>query len=94
MTQALPSAPLEMSPLRRMAYRWLSLPWLRRRAIAQALRLETYGEGDELPDVERERLVIQRAQERGQLAALWDAAEAAHADRVPPANPFAPEAKQ
>ena len=65
-----------------------------RRAIAQALRLETYGEGDELPDVERERLVIQRAQERGQLAALWDAAEAAHADRVPPANPFAPEAKQ
>ena len=88
--QALPSAPLRMSPLRRLTYRWLSLPYISRRRIAQDMHLEAVGEADELPDTQHEGRVLRRAQERGQLAALWDVVEARHADRVPPPNPFAP----
>jgi len=88
--QALPSAPLRMSPLRRLTYRWLSLSYISRRRIAQDMQLEVPGEADELPDTQHEGRVLRRAQERGQLAALWDVVEARHADREPPANPFAP----
>ena len=88
--QALPSAPLRMSPLRRLTYRWLSLPYVSRRRIAQDMGLEVPGEADALPDVQHEGLILRRAQERDELAALWDAVELRHNDRVPPPNPFAP----
>lgn len=78
-----------MTPLRRLTYRWLSLPYITRRRIAQDMRLETVGEADDLPDTQHEGQVLRRAQERTLLARLWDAVEASHNDRVPPANPFA-----
>ena len=36
-----------MSPLRRLTYRWLSLPYISRRRIAQDMGLEVPGEADE-----------------------------------------------
>mgnify|MGYP000281710632 CR=1 FL=1 len=59
-----------MTPLRRLVYRFLSLSYLQRLAVAHKLKL--VADADEaLSDVERYRQILVRAKERGQLVELW-----------------------
>ena len=75
-----------MDPLRRLAYRFLSLSFEKRLLVAQSLGLLDIDDRD-VGETERGRRFFARAQERGLLSALWKEVEAQHgsADLV---NPF------
>ena len=75
-----------MTPLRRLAYRYLSLPYLVRIKVAQDLGL--LAADDQVADeIAWQRLVIERAKDRGLLSALWVASSEAHGESAEP-NPF------
>ncbi len=76
-----------MDPDRRLTYRFLSLPYQRRLAVAQQLGLVQ--EGDQyLTDMNRYRAFFGRAREGRRLADLWAVVEQNSADgRIDP-NPF------
>lgn len=77
-----------MSDLRRLLYRFLSLPYLVQLAVARSAGLLSGEECGIDDDVERNRLVVRRAVERGALRALWDAVSSATEVEAHPTNPF------
>ena len=81
------SRPAPMDPARTLAYRFLTLPFVRRMAVAQALQL-LRDEDESVTDVERSRRIFSRAQEGRQLGPLWDEVERLHGDGKYPINPF------
>jgi calcineurin-like phosphoesterase family protein len=75
---------------RRLAYRFMALPYHLRLEVAQKLNLlsdEDRGQSD----LELFRRFFRRATERSQLAALWRETEKQHADGKPDENPFDPK---
>ena len=78
-----------MDNARRLVYRFLTLPYHERIAIAQKLQL-LEDEDKGVPDAELFQRFFQRAKERVLLGKLWNEVEAAHhveANRSE--NPFA-----
>ncbi len=72
---------------RRLTYRFLSLPYQRRLAVAQQLGLVQ--DGDQfLSDTNGYRVVFRRARESGHLAELWTAVEQNYDDGRSAPNPF------
>jgi GTPase-associated adaptor domain len=80
------SSAASSDPAWTLAHRYLSLSYVRRMAIAQALKLlEDADEG--VPQNEVSRRVFRRARERGLLAELWDEVDQQGAWKQE-ANPF------
>lgn len=76
-----------LSAPRRLAYRFMALPYHRRLEVAQALNLLS-DEDRGVSDTELFRRFFRRAAERSQLAALWRETEARHPDSTSEENPF------
>jgi hypothetical protein len=85
--QPAPSDGGRVTPHRQLVYRFSSLPWTRRLAIAQELDLVTEDDRN-LSSVELARRVLSRAGELNRLDRLWDAVSATYDDSGP--NPFRP----
>jgi predicted MPP superfamily phosphohydrolase len=86
------SSAASSDPARTLAHRYLSLSYVRRMAIAQALAL--VADVDEgVPQNELSRSVFRRARERGLLSELWDQVMQEGA-WTPRANPFRPGAER
>ena len=76
-----------MDPLRRLTYRFLSLPYHVRIEIAGRLDLLA-DEDKDTSDADLFRRVFRRASERGRLGALWTETERKQKDSDTGANPF------
>lgn len=76
-----------MSPMRRLAYRLMSLPYLVALGVLRDLGLLTR-EDTFFDDVAMYRAALVRAKERGQLTALWHAANAKHEPPKQEESPF------
>jgi hypothetical protein len=75
------------SPLRKLAYHFLDLPYHMQMEIAQALGLLQDEDKDQL-DAELFRRFFRRATESGKLSDLWNEVEKKHPDGEPDKNPF------
>jgi predicted phosphodiesterase len=79
-----------LSAPRRLAYRFMVLPYHVQMEIAQNLKL--IGDEDRgLPETELFRHFFRRAADRGQLPDLWREVESRHPDGTPDKNPFSVE---
>ena len=76
-----------MDPARTLAHRFLSLPFVGRMEVAQALKL-LQNEDESLPETERSKRIFVRAKENRLLAQLWNEVEKRHGDGMHPTNPF------
>lgn len=76
-----------MDPRRRLTYRFLSLPYHLRLAVAQELGLLT-DEDKGVADGELFRRFLARARDRGQLDTLWRTVERHHGVADPGPSPF------
>jgi GTPase-associated adaptor domain len=76
-----------LSAPRRLAYRFMALPYHRRVEVAQQLGL-LQDEDQGLRDADLFRRFFRRAAERGQLAALWREVESHHHEGKSDDNPF------
>ena len=72
---------------KRLAYRYLKLPYHRQVEIAKALAFVS-NTANPLTKDELAQIVFKRAREKGNLGALWDMVEAEHNDRSAEENPF------
>lgn len=72
---------------KRLAYRYLKLPYHRQVEIAKAL---DFVKDAAIPLIKEElaRIVFKQAREKGRLAELWDLVEAGHNDGSSEENPF------
>ncbi len=76
-----------MNPLRKLAYRFFSLPYHRIIRIAQEFDLlEDHDQGQ--PDQEKLKHFLNRAVEKDILVQLWDAVEKLHGSESTSKNPF------
>ena len=76
-----------LSAPRRLAYRFMALPYHLRIEVAQSLKL-LLDEDKGQSDTELFRRFFRRATERSDLAALWRETEIRHSDGKPDENPF------
>ncbi len=76
-----------LDPGRRLAYRFLSLPYQRRLAIALRLAL-LEDEDSGVADAELYKRLFRRAREQGKLGELWTAVESEHSGDATAANPY------
>lgn len=76
-----------MDPARTLAHRFLSLSFVRRMEVAQALSL-LRDEDEGLSEIERSKRIFVRAKENHQLAQLWNEVERRHGDARYSSNPF------
>lgn len=77
----------QMDPLKRLAYRFLSLSFEKRLLVAQRLDL-LEPEDRDADETERGRRFFKRANERNQLGKLWEAVEEQHDEPDRTGNPF------
>ncbi|MCS6295968.1 MAG: GNAT family N-acetyltransferase [Nitrospira sp.] len=75
------------SPARRLAYRFLELPYHLQYQVSHTLGLRTEEDSGK-PLVEQFALIFQRARAAGKLAELWQLVEANHSDGEIGNNPF------
>ena len=75
-----------VNPARRLAYRFMTLPYERKIEVVQKLGL-IKNEDSDMTDVQRYEAYFRRARQEKVLANLWEAVEAAHGDE-PKNNPF------
>ena len=72
---------------KRLAYRYLKLPYHKQMEIAKALH---FVKADAAPVAKDDlaQIVFKGVREKGTLSALWDLVENAHGDGTPEENPF------
>ena len=76
-----------MNASRRLAYRFLALPYHNRMQVAQQLAL-LRDEDQNVSDPELSRRFFQRAKESDKLAEFWRQVEEKHGAAATEANPF------
>jgi hypothetical protein len=72
---------------KRLAYRYLKLPYHKQIGIAKALHF-IKADAAPLPKDDLAHVVFKGAREKGSLAALWNLVEKEHGDATPEENPF------
>ncbi len=72
---------------KRLAYRYLKLPYHKQMEIAKALNF-LKGDAAPVPKGELAQIVFTGAKEKGMLSALWDLVEKEYGDGTPEDNPF------
>ena len=72
---------------KRLAYRYLMLPYHKQVEIAKALHF-IGADAAPLPKDDLAHVVFKGAREKGSLAALWNVVEKEHGDGTPEENPF------
>lgn len=83
-----PAQAVIMDPYRRLVFRFCTLAQLDRDRILAELKLVESTDAA-LDEPMRWGRAFERARDRGQLAALWDAVERRHPERTNESNPFA-----